>query len=165
MLKLKLQYFGYLMQRADLFEKPWCWERLKVRKGDDRGWGSMMASPTQWTWVWVNSRSCWWTGRPGVLAVHGVAKSRTQLSDWTELNWTELGAYWLCVCLCMGAHVCSVTKSCLTLCNLMDFSQAPVHRIFQVRILEWVAISFSRRYSRPRDGTHVSCIGRQILYQ
>ena len=59
MLKLKLQYFGHLMRRADLFEKPWCWERLKVRKGDDRGWGSMMASPTQWTWVWVNSRSCW----------------------------------------------------------------------------------------------------------
>ena len=43
-----------------------------------------MASPTQWTWVWVKARSWWWTWRPGV---HGVAKSLTQLSDWTELNW------------------------------------------------------------------------------
>ena len=43
----------------------------------------------QWTWVWVNSgRSWWWTGKPGVL-FHGVAKSWTQLSHWTELNWTE----------------------------------------------------------------------------
>ena len=45
----------------------------------------LMASPTQWTWVWVNSGSWWWTGRPGVL--HGVAKNRTRLSNWTGLNW------------------------------------------------------------------------------
>ena len=54
------------------------------RRGDDRGWDGWMASPTQWTWVWVNSRSWWWTGRPGVL-IHGVTKSWTRLSDWTEL--------------------------------------------------------------------------------
>ena len=81
MLKLKLQHFGYLMQRADLFEKPWCWERLKVRKGDDRGWGSMMASPTQWTWVWVNSGSWWWTGRPGVMQSMG---SERVGHDWSN---------------------------------------------------------------------------------
>ena len=46
-------------------------------EGDDRGWDGWMASPTQWTWVWVDSRSWWWTGRPGV----------PWLSDWTELNW------------------------------------------------------------------------------
>ena len=45
-----------------------------------------MASQTRWTWVWVYSGSWWWTGRRAV--VHGVAKSRTWLSDWTELNWT-----------------------------------------------------------------------------
>ena len=57
-LKLKLQYFGHLMQRADSFEKPWCWERLKVGgEGDNRGWDGWMASLTQWTWVWVNFRS------------------------------------------------------------------------------------------------------------
>ena len=49
MLKLKLQYFGHLMWRADSFERPWCWERLKAGgEGDDRGWDGWMASPTQW---------------------------------------------------------------------------------------------------------------------
>ena len=58
MLKLKLQYFGQLMQRADLFEKPWYWERLKVGgKGDNREWDAWMALLTQWTWVWIKSRS------------------------------------------------------------------------------------------------------------
>ena len=63
MLKLKLQYFGYLMWRVDSFEKTWCLERLKAEgEGYDRGWDGWMASPTQWTWVWVNSRSWQWTG-------------------------------------------------------------------------------------------------------
>ena len=49
-------------------KRPWCWERLKAGgQGDDRGWDVWLASLTQWTWVWVNSRSWWWTGRPGVL--------------------------------------------------------------------------------------------------
>ena len=53
-------------------KRPWCWERLKVGgEGDDRGWDGWMASPTQWTWVWVNSGSWWWTGRPGVLQSMG----------------------------------------------------------------------------------------------
>ena len=69
------------------WKRPWCWERLKARgEGDDRGWDGWMASPTQWTWVWVSSRSCWRTGKPGVLQSIGVAKSLTWLSDWTELN-------------------------------------------------------------------------------
>ena len=42
--------------------KDWCWERLKVGgEGDDRGWDGWMTSPTRWTWVWVSSRSWWWT--------------------------------------------------------------------------------------------------------
>ena len=87
MLKLKLQYFGYLMWRADSFEKPWFWERLKAGgEGDDRGWDGWMASPTQWTWIWVNSGNWWWTGRPGVLRSM-VSQSWTQLSHSTELNW------------------------------------------------------------------------------
>ena len=70
------------------WKRPWCRERLKVGEGDDRGWDDWMASPTPWTWVWINSRSRWGTGRPGVrrAAVHGVAKSGIQLSDWTELR-------------------------------------------------------------------------------
>ena len=68
------------------WKRPWCWERLKARgKGDDRGWDGWMVSPTQWTWVWVNLRVG--DGREAChAAVHGVAKSQTQLSDWTELK-------------------------------------------------------------------------------
>ena len=58
-------------------------------EGDDRGWDGWMASLTRWTWVWVNSRSWWWTGRPGCAVIHGVTKSGTRLSDWTEMNWTD----------------------------------------------------------------------------
>ena len=86
MLNLKLQYFGHLMQRTDLLEKPWCWERLKVGgEGDDRAWDGWMASLTWWTWVWVNSGSWWWTGRPGMLQSMGSQRIR---HNWvTELNW------------------------------------------------------------------------------
>jgi len=88
MLKLKLRYFGYLMWRADSFERSWCWERLKAGgEGDNRGWDGWMTSPTQWTWVWVNSGSWWWTGRSGVLRFMGSQRVR---HNWeTELNWIE----------------------------------------------------------------------------
>ena len=91
MLKLKLQYFGYLMGRTDsLGKSQWHWERLRAGgEGDDRELDGWMASPTQWTWVWVNSGSWWWTGRPGVLQFMG---SQRVGHDWvTELNWTEKG--------------------------------------------------------------------------
>ena len=86
MLKLKLQYFGHLMRRADSLERPWCWEGLRAGgEGDDQGWDGWMASLTRWTWVWVNSRSWWWTGRPGVLWFMGWQRVG---HDWaTELNW------------------------------------------------------------------------------
>ena len=66
----------------------------------------------------------------------------------------------------MKTEWCLVTKSCLTLCDPMDCSPpgSSVHGISQARILEWDAISFSNGYSRPRDWTQVSCIGRWILY-
>ena len=84
-LKLKLQYFGHLMWRVDSLERLWCWERLGAGgEGDDRGWDGWMASPTQWTWVWVNSRSWWWTGRPGMLWFTGL--QRVGHYYWTELN-------------------------------------------------------------------------------
>ena len=58
MLKLKLQYFGHLMQRADSFEKTLMLERVVGRRrGDNGGWGGRMASLIPWTWVWVNSGS------------------------------------------------------------------------------------------------------------
>ena len=71
-------------------KRPWCWERLRAGgKGDDRGWDGWMASLTRWTWVWVNSGSWWWTGRPGVAVVHGVTKSRTRLSDLESICLTQ----------------------------------------------------------------------------
>ena len=92
MLKLKLQYFGHLMQRADSFENPWCWERLRAgREGDDRGWDGWNASPTQCTWVWADSGSWWRTGRAGMLQFMG---SQRVGHDWvTELNWTEVNIH------------------------------------------------------------------------
>ena len=89
MLKLKLQYFGHLLWRADSFEKTLMLVRLKPGgEGDDRGWDGWKASPTQWTWVCVNSGCWWWRGRPGVLQFMGFQRVR---QDWgTELNWTDL---------------------------------------------------------------------------
>ena len=67
-------------------KRPWCWERLKVGgEGKGRWWDGWMALPTQWTSVWVSSRSWWWTGKPGVLQSMG---SQRVGHDWaTELNW------------------------------------------------------------------------------
>ena len=70
-------------------KRPWCWERLKVGgKGDTRGWDGWMVSPTQWTCIWVNSRSSWWTGKPGVLQSMELQRVK---HDWaTELNWLRV---------------------------------------------------------------------------
>ena len=70
-------------------KRPWCWKRLGAGgEGDDRGWDGWMASPTRWMWVWVNSGSWWWTGRPGLLQSMGSQRIR---HDWaTELNWIEM---------------------------------------------------------------------------
>ena len=88
MLRLKLQYSGHLMRRGNSLQKPWCWVGLGAEgEGDVRGWDGWMASPTRWTWVWVNSGSLWWTGRPGMLQLMG---SQRVGHDWaTELNWDE----------------------------------------------------------------------------
>ena len=92
MLKLKLQYFGHLMRRVDSWKRPWCWKGLGAGgEGDDRGWDGWMASLTRSTWVWVNSRSWWWIGRPGMLQFMGSKRGR--LNSITELNWTERSPY------------------------------------------------------------------------
>ena len=73
-------------------------------EGDDRGWDGWMASPTQWTWVWVNSGSWWWTGWPGVQRSMGSQRVR---QDWaTELNWIQLSSL-VTVCILFGNHILS----------------------------------------------------------
>ena len=89
MLKMKLQYFGHLVVNCDSFEKTLMLGRLKAGgEGDDKGWDGWMGSQTWWTWVWVNSGSCWWTGCRGMLQSMGSLRVR---HDWaTELNWAIL---------------------------------------------------------------------------
>ena len=72
-----------------IYKKTWCWDRLKAGgEGDDQGWDGWMALSTQWTWVWLNTWSWWWTGKPVVMWSMGSQRVR---HDWvTELNWTEL---------------------------------------------------------------------------
>ena len=87
MLKLKLQYFGHLMRRVDSFEKTLMLGKIEGRRR--KGWQKMRwldGITDQWTWVWVNSRSWWWTVRAWSSVVHGVAKNWTRLSNWTDLN-------------------------------------------------------------------------------
>ena len=68
-------------------KRLWCWERLKAGGDRDRGWDGWMASPTQWTWVWVNSGSWRWVWKPGMLQSMGSQRVRYNWA--TELNWTE----------------------------------------------------------------------------
>ena len=71
-----------LCEELTHWKRPWCWKGLG--EGDDRRWDGWMASPTWWAWVWVNSGSWWWTGRPDVLRFMG---SQRVGHNWlTELN-------------------------------------------------------------------------------
>ena len=82
--KLKLQYFGHLMWRVDSLEKTLMLGGIggRRRRGQQR---MRCPSLTQWTWVWVNSGSWWWTGRPGVLRF--MKSQRVRHYSVTELNW------------------------------------------------------------------------------
>ena len=115
MLKLKLQYFGHLMQRMDWLEKTLMLGKIEAGgEGDDRGWEGWMASLTQWTWVWASS-GCWWrTGKPGVLQSMGSQKVRQEWA--TELNYI----FYYCP-IVLG---CSIFASILSLCiSVLEVSQ------------------------------------------
>ena len=85
MLKLKLLCLATWFEELTHWKRPWCWERLRAGgEGDDRGEDGWMESLTRWTWVWVDSWSWWWTGRPGVLR---FMRSQRVVRDWaTELT-------------------------------------------------------------------------------
>ena len=111
MLKVKLHYFGHLMQRADSVKKTLMLGGIgdRRRRGQQRmRWLDGIAD--RWMWVWVNSGGWWWTGRPGVLRFMGLLRVR---QDWaTELNWTELIAHF------WGFPCCSDDKE--SACNAGD---------------------------------------------
>ena len=112
MLKFKLQYFAHLKcEELTHWKRSLCCERLSAGgEGDDRGWDGWMASLTQWTWVWVNSRSWWWTGRPGIAVVHGLQRIRHHWA--TELNyWFKCLLVSLIVLGDLGKHqLCMFSK-------------------------------------------------------
>ena len=92
MLKLKPQYFGHLLRRIGSLEKTLMLGKIEGgRRGDDRGWDGWVVSLTQWTWVWVNSRSWWWTGKPGLLQ-NPCSSKESEMTE--ELNRTETLEDW-----------------------------------------------------------------------
>ena len=115
------------------WKRPWWWARLKEGVDrDNRGWDGWMASPTQWTWVWVSSRSWWWTGKPGLLQSMG---SQIVRHDW--LNWTEL---WK---------------------TIISSEKTHKHTFFSFPLLYSFHIyfsCFSASTSHLRSGTHFVCI-------
>ena len=143
MLKLNLQYFGHLMRRVDSLEKTLMLGEIggRRRRGRQRmrwldGITDSMDVILSDLQELVMEREAW------RAAIHGVAESRTRLSDWTELNWTE-----------------SLSPVRLFASSWTVARQAPLcMRILQPRIWEWVAMPSSRGSSQPRDQTQVSCI-------
>ena len=122
MWKLKLQYFGPLLWRTDSLEKTLMLVKMKAGgEGDDRGWDGWMASPTQWTWVWVNSGSWCRTGRPGVLqSLGGKELDMTEWLNWTVTSNSDTRRDY--VSERSISSVCSFYKSMLLLLLLSRFS-------------------------------------------
>ena len=103
MLKLKFQYFGYLMWRANLLEKTLMLGKIEDRRRRGRQRMRWLDGTTDWwTWVWVNSGSCWWTGRPGVQQFMGLQRIGHDLVIKPPIfHYTVC----VCVCVCVCVHI------------------------------------------------------------
>ena len=124
-----------------------------------RGWDGWIASLTQCTWVWANSRRQWRIGKLGVPQSMGLQMVRLDL----ETEWQQQCVEYLLIIkkkvFCSRKKV-KVAQSCPTVCDPRDYS---VLGILQARILEWVAFPFSRESSQLRDRTRVSCIAGRFF--
>ena len=106
MLKLNLQYFGHVMWRADWLEKTLMLGKIEGRRRrGGRGWGGWMASMTQWTWVWANSKKMMKDSEVWRATVHGVTESWTQLAGWkittTTIRFRDTSLVIQCLRLCL----------------------------------------------------------------
>ena len=122
-----------------LFKRPWCWERLKAgREGNNRGYDGLMASPTQWTWVWVNFGSWWWIGKPGMLQSTGSQRVRHACA--TQPNWTYNN--WLCF---VGTKTKQQQKSILCTLVIIFIILITGMYIFHIYVIfkeSWVVLSY-----------------------
>ena len=167
MLKLKLQYFGHLMWRVDSLEKTLMLGGIGGRRiRGHRGWDDWMASLTQWTWVWVNSGSWWWTGRPGVLWFMG---SQRDGHNWaTELNWTAV--YTLLTRLWGNTHSSTLWEDTmedeLSVSNktrfVLTFSLWPRNIISSAFLLKYT--SNNKKIHRHKDTQHYSYLQNSRNY-
>ena len=137
MLKQNSNTWATWCEELTHLKRPWCWEWLRAGgEGDDRRWDGWIASLTKWTWVWVSSRSWWWTGKPGVLQSMGSERVE---HDWTtKLNWTlnifyvyqfssvqSLSCVWLFVTPCTNHSMPGLPVHH----QLLEFTQTHVHRV------------------------------------
>ena len=114
-------------------QRLWWWEGLGAGgEGDDRGWDGWMASRTRWTWVWVNSRSWWWTGRPGVLRFMGSQRAG---HNWeTRLNWT---------------HILEISSKLTPPSSITLLTSAPPSAVYKIVILPSIPKPFPCFSSSP----------------